>query len=184
MFLDEREALSFFQHQTQRHRRDANPTTNPTTSTTANPTTSTGTDVVEECCVEGCAYEEMYEYCWWTERTLKYEKGVKYSVSTRSAAIASREFNRLFRLGLSTSNTLVMDINSASVVKIWVYGFSSLLGSTAVFRTVQATTTAAAAKCWISARAWYVWINYCAVLFKDTTWNKKAFIEWRSFGPF
>lgn len=93
MFLDEREALSFFQHQTQRHRRDANPAANPTTSTTANPTTSTGTDVVEECCVEGCAYEEMYEYCWWTERTLKYEEGVNYSVSTRSAAITSRTFN-------------------------------------------------------------------------------------------
>lgn len=47
MFLDEKEALSFLQQQIQRHRR------------------STGqTDIVEECCHEGCALEEVAEYCY------------------------------------------------------------------------------------------------------------------------
>ena len=26
--------------------------------------TSTGTDIVEECCYEGCHYEEVTEYCY------------------------------------------------------------------------------------------------------------------------
>lgn len=48
MFLDEKEALGFLDHQIQRHRRSVS---------------NAATDIVEECCQEGCAYEEMYEYC-------------------------------------------------------------------------------------------------------------------------
>jgi len=40
--MDEHEALSFLHHRSPR---------------------STGTDVVEECCTEGCAIEEILEYC-------------------------------------------------------------------------------------------------------------------------
>lgn len=47
MFLNEKEALSFLQQQIRRHRR------------------STGqTNIVEECCHEGCANEEVAEYCY------------------------------------------------------------------------------------------------------------------------
>ncbi|XP_078356132.1 insulin-like peptide 03 isoform X2 [Oculina patagonica] len=43
--MDEKEASKFLHSQTIRNKR------------------STGTDIVEECCTEGCAYEEIYEYC-------------------------------------------------------------------------------------------------------------------------
>ncbi|XP_068710389.1 con-Ins K1-like [Montipora capricornis] len=49
MLLDEEEAMSFLQHQTQRHRRQARSTD--------------VTSIVEECCNEGCAQEEVLEYC-------------------------------------------------------------------------------------------------------------------------
>ncbi|XP_078359224.1 insulin-like peptide 03 isoform X1 [Oculina patagonica] len=42
--MDEQEALSFLLHH--RSRRSTG-----------------GTDIVEECCDEGCAYEEIFEYC-------------------------------------------------------------------------------------------------------------------------
>lgn len=48
MLLDEEEAMSFLQHQTQRHRRRAS---------------TVQTSIVEECCYEGCAKEEVLEYC-------------------------------------------------------------------------------------------------------------------------
>ena len=50
MFMDENEALSFLQHHAQPRRRSVQ--------------FASTTDVVEECCLEGCDLEEMYEYCW------------------------------------------------------------------------------------------------------------------------
>lgn len=49
--MDENEALSFLQFQ--RSQRNA-----------GRHVRSTSTDIVEECCHEGCALEEVYEYCW------------------------------------------------------------------------------------------------------------------------
>lgn len=48
--MDENEALSFLQYQRSlRHGgRQAR---------------SARTDIVQECCIEGCAMEEIYEYC-------------------------------------------------------------------------------------------------------------------------
>ncbi|PFX28302.1 uncharacterized protein LOC111326394 [Stylophora pistillata] len=48
--MDENEALSFLQFQ--RSQRNA-----------GRHVRSTSTDIVEECCHEGCALEEVYEYC-------------------------------------------------------------------------------------------------------------------------
>ncbi|XP_029199011.1 uncharacterized protein [Acropora muricata] len=49
VFLNEQEATSFLLHNTQRHRRQAS--------------SSQATNVWEECCIEGCAHEEVKEYC-------------------------------------------------------------------------------------------------------------------------
>ncbi|KAJ7330195.1 hypothetical protein OS493_022716 [Desmophyllum pertusum] len=46
--MDEKEALSFLHSQTPR---------------SANNRVSRSTDIVEECCTEGCHYEEISEYC-------------------------------------------------------------------------------------------------------------------------
>ena len=42
--MDEQEALSFLHYRLRR-------------------STGSSTDIVEECCDEGCAYEEILEYC-------------------------------------------------------------------------------------------------------------------------
>lgn len=47
--MDEKEALSFLQFRSPRIARNA--------------ADSSSTDIVEECCDEGCAYEEVMEYC-------------------------------------------------------------------------------------------------------------------------
>ena len=47
MFIDENKALSFLQQQTQTNHRRRRSTT----------------DVVEECCLEGCSPKEVYKYC-------------------------------------------------------------------------------------------------------------------------
>ena len=74
LFLDETEALSFLQQQIQRQRR------------------STGqTDIVEECCDEGCTNEEVAEYCYWRYLTYENEHWCGYSspVSKDNAELKS-----------------------------------------------------------------------------------------------
>lgn len=48
--MDEQEALSFLHFRSRRSATDSSGDNGPT-------------DIVEECCIEGCAFEEILEYC-------------------------------------------------------------------------------------------------------------------------